>query len=118
MRGVNPDNRTDAEWAQMRVWHKQGDEQIRKIWKQVNSFSTSYDDMNFTQPYLSTIKARTLIVHGDRDPLYPVNVAFEMYSAIPNSALWVVPNGGHGPIFGTMTPKFVETALEFLRIAG
>jgi len=118
MRTVTPENRTDAEWKQMREWHKHGDEQIRKLWKQMNAFSNSYDDMNFTPPYLSTIKARTLIVHGDRDPLYPVNVAMEMYAAIPNSALWVVPNGGHGPIFGGMTPRFVETALEFLATAG
>ena len=71
--------------------------------------------MNFTPPYLSTITARTLIVHGDRDPLYPVNLALEMYAAIPRSYLWIVPNGGHGPIFGGITDRFVETALAFLR---
>ena len=69
---------------------------------QMNALKDSYDDMTFTPPYLSTITARTLIVHGDRDPLYPVNLAFEMYAAIPRSYLWVVPNGGHGPIFGDM----------------
>jgi hypothetical protein len=26
----------------------------------------------------------------------------------------VVPNGGHGPIFGKMAPAFVETALAYL----
>ena len=77
--------------------------------------------MNFTPPYLATIVARTLIVHGDRDPLYPVNLALEMYEAIPRSYLWVVPNGGHGPIFGEhtgsgeTTSRFAETALAFLR---
>ena len=98
----------------MRQWHKQGDEQIRAIWRQANGFKDSYDDMNFTPPYLSTITARTLIVHGDRDPLYPVNLATEMYTAIPRSYLWVVPNGGHGPIFGELAEPFVETALAFL----
>jgi hypothetical protein len=39
----------------------------------------------------------------------------EMYRSIPSSALWVVPNGGHGPIFGTMAAAFVDTALTFLR---
>ena len=73
------------------------------------------DDLNFTPPYLSTIKARTLIVHGDKDPLYPVNLAMEMYTAIPNSYPWIVPNGRHGPIFGEMAEHFVETALTFLR---
>jgi pimeloyl-ACP methyl ester carboxylesterase len=115
MREVTPDNRTGEEWAQMRQWHKQGDEQIRQIWRQVNSFKDSYDDMNFTPPYLATITARTLIVHGDRDPLYPVNLAVEMFSAISRSHLWVVPNGGHGPIFGDAAEGFARTALSFLR---
>jgi pimeloyl-ACP methyl ester carboxylesterase len=115
MRQLTPDNRTDAEWEQMRQWHKHGDEQIRRIWEQLSSLGDGFDDMNFTPPLLATIKARTLIVHGDRDPLYPVNLAVEMFSAIPRSHLWVVPNGGHGPIFGDTTAEFVRTALCFLR---
>jgi pimeloyl-ACP methyl ester carboxylesterase len=71
--------------------------------------------MNFTPPLLSTITARTLIVHGDRDPFYPVSLPVEMYAAIPRSYLWVVPNGGHGPIFGEMTESFVKGVLAFLR---
>jgi pimeloyl-ACP methyl ester carboxylesterase len=114
MQQVSPDNRTDAEWEQMRQWHKHGDEQIRALWKMANAFKDSYVDMNFTPPYLSTIRARTLIVHGDRDPLYPINMAVELYAAIPCSYLWVIPNGGHGPIFGDMADRFVETSLAFL----
>ena len=52
--------------------------------------------------------------HGDRDALYPVNMAVELYAAIPCSYLWVIPNGGHGPIFGDMADRFVETSLAFL----
>lgn len=115
MRQLTTESRSEAEWRQMREWHKHGDEQIRKLWRQMNAFADSYDDMNFTPPYLSTITARTLIVHGDRDPLYPVNLAMEMYAAVPRSYLWIVPNGGHGPIFGEMAGHFVETALAFLR---
>lgn len=114
MREVTPENHTAAEWQQMRQWHKHGDEQIRKLWMLLNGLKDSYDDMNFTPPYLSTITARTLIVHGDRDPLYPVNLATEMYAAIPRSYLWIVPNGGHGPIFGELAAPFVKTALAFL----
>jgi pimeloyl-ACP methyl ester carboxylesterase len=114
MEQLSPDNRTDAEWEQMRQWHKHGDEQIRALWKMANSFKDSYDDMNFTPPYLSTITARTLIVHGDRDPLYPIKMAVELYAAIPRSYLWVIPNAGHGPIFGDMADRFVEISLAFL----
>lgn len=115
MRQLSPDNHSETEWQQMRQWHKHGDEQIKKLWSLMSALKDSYDDMNFTPPYLSTITARTLIVHGDRDPLYPINLAMEMYSAIPSSYLWIVPNGEHGPIFGEMAERFVETALAFLR---
>jgi pimeloyl-ACP methyl ester carboxylesterase len=75
----------------------------------------SYDDMNFTPASLSRITATTLIIYGDRDFLYPVEMAFEMYRAIPRSALWVVPNGGHVPIFPDSAAQFVPTTLAFFR---
>ncbi|HEY3139408.1 MAG TPA: alpha/beta hydrolase [Blastocatellia bacterium] len=115
MRQLATQEHSEAEWEQMRQWHKRCDEQILAIWRTMSALKDSYDDMNFTPPYLSMIKARTLIVHGDRDPLYPVSLAMEMYEAIPRSYLWIVPNGGHGPIFGEITQRFVETALTFLR---
>jgi pimeloyl-ACP methyl ester carboxylesterase len=115
MRQVSPDNRTEEEWKFMREWHKHGDDQIRALWTQANAFKDSYDDLNFTAPYLSTITARTLIAHGDRDPFYPVDIAVEMYAAIPRSYLWIIPNGGHGPIFGDMADSFITTATAFLR---
>jgi pimeloyl-ACP methyl ester carboxylesterase len=56
-----------------------------------------------------------LIVFGDRDPFYPVSLAFDLQAAIPRSYLWVVPNAGHGPVFGERAPRFAETASAFLR---
>lgn len=109
------ESRTEEEWRVVRERHKLGDDQIRALWRQGNAFKDSYDDMNFTPSYLSTIKARTLIVSGDRDPLYPVEIFVEMYRAIPGSRLWIVPNGGHGPVYGEAREAFVKTALAFLR---
>lgn len=114
MRELLSENRSEAEWRHMREWH-QDDEQIRALWGMARAFADSYDDLNFTPPYLSTITARTLIVHGDRDELYPVRLAVEMYESIPHGSLWVVPNGGHGLIFGAMAEQFVSTAMAFLR---
>ena len=51
---------------------------------------------------------------GDRDPLYPVSLGVELREAIPQSWLWVVPNGGHGPIFGPLAAPFVDAAMPFL----
>jgi pimeloyl-ACP methyl ester carboxylesterase len=116
MRTVSEEGHSEEEWNQMRKWHIHGDEQIRALWRMSRRFADSYDDMAFTPPLLSTITARTLIVHGDRDPLYPVPLAVEMYQAIPKSALWVVPDAGHGPIYGERSALFAQTAVEFLKL--
>jgi len=114
MAQLSVDAFSDADWAAQRQRHVRGDDQIRLLFDQMRGLKDSYDDMAFTPPLLGTIAARTLVVHGDRDPLYPVEMAMELFRSIPKSALWVVPNGGHGPIFGKMAPAFVETALAFL----
>jgi pimeloyl-ACP methyl ester carboxylesterase len=104
-----------AEQQAMRQRHKHGEEQVQALLKQSKGFQSSYDDMSFTPPHLATITARTLLVFGDRDPLYPVQIPVEMHAAIPKSRLWIVPNGGHGLIFGDLRERFVETALSFFR---
>ena len=105
----------EVEMERMRKRHKHGEPQIQQLFRMGRAFADSYDDVNFTPPYLSTITADTLIVFGDRDPFYPVSIAFEMYRAIPRSYLWVIPNGAHGPVFGNAAPQFAATALAFLR---
>lgn len=97
--------------------HSRGVEQARELARQFRAFQFSYDDMNFTKPYLATITARTLIVHGDRDEFIPVSIPVEEYEAIPTSYLWIVPNGGHNAI-DIYTPLnrqfFLETVRAFL----
>jgi pimeloyl-ACP methyl ester carboxylesterase len=117
MRTATVGSLTPAIYEQRRQIHKRGDEQIRELQQQFHDFKDSYDDMNFTRPYLSTITARTTMVHGDRDQFFPVEIAVEMYRGIPNASLWIIPRGGHVPIFDPAVP-FVPTALNFLRISG
>jgi pimeloyl-ACP methyl ester carboxylesterase len=69
----------------------------------------------FTPPHLATIYARTLIVQGHRDPLYPVELSVEMAKSIPHSSLWIIPNSGHGPVMGEKWPEFLKTARAFLQ---
>jgi pimeloyl-ACP methyl ester carboxylesterase len=104
----------EAEMARMRACHVHGEPQIQQLFSYVRSMGETYDDVNFTPPYLAAITAETLIVFGDRDPLYPVSLAFEMKRDIPRSYLWVEPNGGHGPVFGDAAPQFASTSLAFL----
>jgi pimeloyl-ACP methyl ester carboxylesterase len=112
---ITDENHSDAEWAQARARHRNGDEQIRALWRMPRGFIENPEDQCFTPPRLATITARTLIVNGDRDPLYPVELSVELYRAIPQSRLWVMPASGHGPVFGRMREAFVRTALTFLR---
>ncbi len=94
------DNLPAAERENLRRRHRSGDAQINALLASTKAFADSYDDMNFTPPYLARITARTLMVQGDRDPLYPVEISVEMAKAIPRSSLWIMPDAGHGPVLG------------------
>jgi pimeloyl-ACP methyl ester carboxylesterase len=114
-RQFSPAMLSQADRARLQRVHVHGDTQIAQLFDWTHRMSETYDDVNFTPPLLSTIAAETLIVFGDRDPLYPVEIALELKQAIPRSFLWVVPNAGHGPVFGPHAASFAATALGFLR---
>jgi len=109
------DNLPEQHWEMLRRKHPGGDAQIKAILASSKAFATSDDDMNFASAQLAMIQARTLIVQGDRDPLYPVKISVEIAKAIPKSSLWIVPNGGHGPVIGEGWLEFINTAAKFLR---
>ena len=91
-----------------------GDDQIRQLLAQFNALADNHDDMNFTATSLSTITARTLVVHGDRDNFFPVEIPVTLSRSIPKAELWMIPGGDHVPVFDLTIP-FVSTALRFLR---
>ncbi len=105
------------EWmANMKVHQPGGDEQIKMLLNQFRAFVSIYDDMNFTAPYLSQIKCPTLIIHGDKDEFFPIEIPVEMSKAIPKSFLWIIPNGGHLPIYDPLwSDKFLEVSQKFLK---
>jgi len=112
-RAADPNTLTEEQLTLYRQIHKHGNEQIRALFQQVHVFSTSHD-MNFTAPYLSTIQARTLILHGERDAHFPVAIPVEMYRSIPKSYLWIVPNCGHVPLSDGPQSHYIEILLQFL----
>jgi pimeloyl-ACP methyl ester carboxylesterase len=114
-RAYSPAMLSEREMELLRGRQPRGDAQIEWLFEQVHRFADSTDDVHFESADLARITAETLIVFGDRDPLYPVSMACEMRQAIPRSYLWVIPNGGHGPIFGPAAPQFITTAMAFLR---
>jgi pimeloyl-ACP methyl ester carboxylesterase len=92
-----------------------GATQIRSLAAEFRAFGDNYDDMNFKPADLAKIKARTLIIHGDRDPFFPVSIPVAMYQSIPDAELWIVPGGTHSPTAGAEEPAFVKEVENFLR---
>jgi pimeloyl-ACP methyl ester carboxylesterase len=93
-------------------------EQARAIMRASSSrlargLADDHDDLSFTPERLARVTARTLVVYGDRDYLYPIELGVALYRAIPNAALWVVPNEGHGPVFTHAADDFVRASLAF-----
>jgi pimeloyl-ACP methyl ester carboxylesterase len=92
---------------------KRGDDQVHQLIKQFNALGDDYEDMNFTAQRLSTITARTLVIHGDSDNFFPVEIPENICRSIPDARLWIIPGGDHVPIFDPGVP-FTSTALQFL----
>jgi len=108
---------SDIQEAQRDYWkrsHSGGEHQIQALIASARGFADDDDDLAFTPPRLSRIKARVLIVQGDSDPLYPVDLSVDLAKAIPNASLWIVPQSGHGPVFGGKRPEFLRICREFL----
>lgn len=85
------------------------------IARQFYHFHKLKGDPSITPDQLATIKARTLIIHGDND-FVPVSQAWEMFQQIPNAHLYVVPNGWHMPQLGNLNgADFTRRTLEFLK---
>jgi pimeloyl-ACP methyl ester carboxylesterase len=99
----------------LRRRHPGGDAHVKAILDSTASFADSYDDLNFTSADLAKITARTLIVQGDRDPLYPVELSLEMAKAIQHSETSIIPDAGHGPVLGAKWPESIAASVVFLR---
>lgn len=91
-----------------------GAPQVDALVRQFGGFKDSHEDMNFKRADLGRIRARTLIVHGDRDEFFPVAIPLEMYRSIPKSQLWIVPGGDHSATAGAAPHIFTETVKAFL----
>jgi len=96
MRAMNPDQIPMSELDRQGL--VQGDTaQARRLLRQFVGLHDSYEDVSFTPPHLATITAPTLVVHGDRDPFFPIESPVELFRSIPNSSLLILPGMGHEP---------------------
>ena len=63
---------------------------------------------------LRGVTAPALIVHGDRDPLFPVAIPTALYEVLPDAELCILPNSGHTP--DDDRPEwFASITLDFLQ---
>ncbi len=89
-------------------------------WKTVigrvaQSLDPADSDHAHTLESLGGIPCPTLVVVGDRDPLAPLDHALEMFRAIPDAGLYVLPYASHvtatntwrGEAFGTELARFL-----------
>lgn len=87
--------------------------QLDALIAQIRAMALS-DDPNFSAPDLARVSAKTLVVYGDRDMLYPIDVGRHLADAIPGAELDVIAGAGHVPIFGPNAAAFAARALAFL----
>jgi len=106
---------SEDRWDFYRKIHFHGDEQIKQLIEQFHNMKDSYDDMNFTSPFLSTITAKTLIIHGDRDEFFPVSIPTNMFDSIPHAYLWIIPNAKHDLASSKHASEIKSMVLEFLK---
>lgn len=72
---------------------------------------------------LGDIATPTLVIHGDRDPFFPVAIPTALYGALPDAELCILPNSGHTPDddrpewFASITLDFLQRRANYERIA-
>ena len=99
--------------ASYRACAAQGEAQAAALAAQFARFADAPGPDVFAPADLSGLEAPVLLVQGDRDVFFPVEQTVGLYRSLPAAQMWVVPGGGHVPVYGPDVP-FVATALRFL----
>jgi len=75
-------------------------------------------ELPFQPDDLRAITRPTLVLHGDRDVFFPVNIPVTMYQAIPNAELCILPATNHGlpreapELFHAVLTRFLERHVD------
>jgi pimeloyl-ACP methyl ester carboxylesterase len=96
-----------------RSWHSpiHGSDHWETLATQISTMW--WTPLGYTADDFQQIKAPTLILVGDRDPMVPVEEAVEMYRFIEGAELAIVPNSDHS-LPQTRAQLFITTVLDFL----
>jgi pimeloyl-ACP methyl ester carboxylesterase len=83
---------------EVRKWHPGGEAQVQQLIRQGAAAGLT-EDFPMPDASLAAIRARTLIIQGDRDDWFPLDVPLDLYRKIPKAQLWVIPNTTHSAVF-------------------
>lgn len=85
---------------------------LKRDWNPSDAVITLRADMRIdVDSHLSTIRTPMLIVCGDSDPSYPLEITAELAQKLPNAHRIVYPHTGHGVV---LHKRFVADLVEFL----
>jgi pimeloyl-ACP methyl ester carboxylesterase len=76
-------------------------------------FTNRPDELPFSPATLGAIRSPVLVLHGDRDEFFPVDVPVSLYQALPHAELCILPNTAHD--LPVQQPElFVHIVRDFL----
>jgi pimeloyl-ACP methyl ester carboxylesterase len=89
-----------SDWwlKEVSTWHPGGKAQVRSVNRQGIEAALT-DGFAMPDASLAEIRARTLIISGDRDEIFPLEVPLDLYRKIKGSQLWIIPNANHSAVF-------------------
>lgn len=89
-----------SDWwlTEVGTWHPGGERQVRSLVRQ-GCASALEDSFALSESSLAAIRARTLVIQGDRDEIFPLEVPLDLYRKIKRSQLWIIPNADHNAVF-------------------
>lgn len=101
----------------------QGDvDKLTHIFRQYNGLAESKEEL--TRDQLAQISAKVLVVWGEKDPAFTMKQGLELYQSLPHSALFIIPEQGHTPLWEEMggdpeaAKYFIHKTKTFLRNKG
>ena len=106
----NYDDVSERRLAQLREEHVHGEDQIKAFYTQVDNY-----EILLTEEDLKQITTSALIIVGEYEHWFELDIPLTMRNHMPNSHLWIVPNKGHVAISGTSRPEFIRLSTEFLK---
>jgi pimeloyl-ACP methyl ester carboxylesterase len=79
---------------------------ISALFEDINNMAdqipVSLENAPLNERTLANITVPVLLIWGDRDFYFPMDVAVELYQLLPNAKLWVIPDQGHTPVWTFM----------------